>query len=113
MGYRDSSHTAGSSVAVDKGCQIINGWWENDKNEKITLSQEGSNVQMVVATSNIEDGAKVEFTIYKSIYLSFDNVIGTYSTAVNKNKASKLITLIEDKVVKENNLAEKLRAIML
>ena len=106
-GYRDSSHTAGSSVVVDKGCQIINGWWENDKDEKITLSQEGSNVRMVVTTSNIEDGAKVEFTIYKSIYLSSDNVIGTYSTTVSKNKASKLITLIEDKVVKEDNLAEK------
>jgi len=88
-------------------CKILNGWWENDKDEKITLSQECSDVKMVITTLNIDDGVQVEITIYKSIYLAIDDVIGTFTTTVNKNKASKLITLIEDKVVKEDNFAEE------
>jgi len=96
-----------NSEATSCRCKILNGWWENDKDEKIILSQEGSNIKMVVTTLNIDDGTEVEITLYKSIYLSTDDILGTFTTTVNKNKASKLITLIEDKVVKEDNFAEE------
>lgn len=81
--------------------KILDGFWLNNKNEKITLSQEDTDVKIKITTSNVLDGTRINGKVLKSLF-GYDKKIGTFSGNINNNKAV-IDFKLDNKIVKDDS----------